>query len=205
MIGLSWIFASGRAELPSHHFWNRIFADTGFALLCLTLMIGPAARFLPIFNPLLPWRRELGIAFLVAAVLHVLIYADGIEWNLLKFFVDTEGHHHPVLLQNAYAVANWIGVVALLYGIILALTSNNFSQQLLGKGWKFLQQQSYTLFILLVLHTGVLLYLAMQSGYGVFRPVFWSLTILTITLQFAGYIQTIRQYKQSRHQDNNQS
>lgn len=191
LAALSWLFASGREDLHPVHLWNRRIADAAFVLLCLTLFIGPAGRFVPALNVFLPWRRELGIAFAVGAGLHVLIYVRGVEWDWLRFFARAEGGE-TVLLQNAYAAANWIGLIALLYGLVLAVTSNNLSQRLLGRGWKFLQQQSYTLFMLTVLHAGVLLYLAIETGYGIFRPVFWGLTLLTIFLQVAGYIRAVR-------------
>ncbi len=190
LIGLAWLFSLGRADLPSVHFWNRIFADAGFVLLCFILMIGPLGRFVPAFNALLPFRRELGIAFAVAASLHVLVYARSLDFDFTRFFAGTE-HHETILLANAFASANWIGLIALVYGLILALTSNDFSQRLLGRGWKFLQQQSYTLFILVVLHTGILVYLVIHTGYGIFRPFFWGLTSLTVLFQLAGYLRTV--------------
>jgi len=194
LIVFAWLFSFGRAGLPSIHFWNRSLADAGFAILCLTLMIGPLARFIPSIGFLLPFRRELGIAFTVAAALHVIIYARALDLDVTRFFVGSE-HHETILLANAFASANWIGLLALLYGLILALTSNNFSQRLLGKGWKFLQQQSYTLFVLVFLHTALLIYLVIKTGDGIFRPFFWGLAIITVLLQLAGYIQTVRQHK----------
>ncbi|MEW5940606.1 MAG: ferric reductase-like transmembrane domain-containing protein [Chloroflexota bacterium] len=198
LVGLAWVFSLGRADLPPVHFWNRILADAGFALLCLILLIGPLGRFFPAINSLLPFRRELGIAFAVAATLHVLAYARSFDFDLTRFFVGTE-HHETILLANAFASANWIGLVALAYGLILALTSNDFSQRLLGRGWKFLQQQSYTLFILVFLHTGILVYLVIHAGYGIFRPIFWGLGGFTIILQLAGYLRTVVLQSRLRH------
>ncbi len=190
LVVLTFFFSLRRADLPPLHFWNRILADAGFVILCLILIIGPLVRFIPQLGFLLPFRRELGISFAAAASLHVLVYARSFHWDITRFFVGTE-HHETILLANAFASANWVGLIALLYGIILAITSNDFSQRLLGKGWKFLQQQSYTLFILVVLHTGVLVYLVIETGYGIFRPVFWLLTIFTILMQTAGYLRTV--------------
>jgi len=185
------IFTSGRYNLPEVHLWNRAFADAAFVLLCLTLAIGPAARFVPGLGVLLPLRRELGIWLTIAAVIHVGIYLAGaLDWNVLGFFVDL-AHHPPVLLRNAFGVANWLGGLAMLYLIVLALTSNDASMRALGRGWKFLQQQSYTLIILAALHSGVLIYLVIDQGHGVFPAVFWATAAAAAVLQIAGFIRTV--------------
>ena len=57
--------------------WNLVQADVSVVLLCLILMLGPAARLLPRVRPLVPWARELGIAMFVTAGLHLLILLDG--------------------------------------------------------------------------------------------------------------------------------
>lgn len=190
---LVWLFTLGRAGLHRVHLWNRIFADAAFVLLCLALIIGPVVRFVPRLSPLLPWRRELGIWCTVAALLHVAIYAEGAyDWNVLRFFVRTRGRE-TVVLKNALAMGNWIGAAAILYAVVLALTSNDFSQRLLRAGpWKLLQQQTYTLFVLTLLHTGIFLYAVMQTRRGIFPYVFWIGAALTAGMQVAGYIQTVR-------------
>ncbi len=195
------IFTAGRADLPDVHLWNRAFADASFVLLCLTLAVGPAARFLSSFSPLLPLRRELGIWLTVAAAVHVIIYLDGaLSWNVLGFFFDLN-HSHPVLLRNPFGAANWVGLVALIYLIALALTSNDASMKLLGRGWKFLQQQSYTLYVLAVIHAAVLIYLVIERGHGIFPPVFWAVAAVAAALQVGGYVRTVVLHNRRRRSD----
>ncbi|MEW5987991.1 MAG: ferric reductase-like transmembrane domain-containing protein [Chloroflexota bacterium] len=195
---LVWFFTLGRQGLHPIHLWNRALADAAYVLLCLILVIGPLAQFAPSVSALLPWRRELGVGFTALAIAHVLVYAQG---DFGRFFVGQE-QHQSFLLHNAFAAANWIGLLALIYAIVLALTSNDASQRLLGRGWKFLQQQSYTLFILTLLHAGLLLYLFIREGFGLFRPLFWLGGLATVSLQLVGYTHTVYRQAQrrSRHQ-----
>ncbi|MFQ5616834.1 MAG: ferric reductase-like transmembrane domain-containing protein [Anaerolineales bacterium] len=193
---LMWLFFTGfEDDFHPLHRWNRTAADSAFVLLCLTLIIGPAARFNRKLSFLLLWRRELGIAFVVASFLHVLVYTAGRKWDLLIFFRNVE-NGQSVFLKNAYATSNYVGLIALLYTIVLGITSNDVSQRLLGKGWKFLQQQTYTLFILIVIHTAVFLYLVFPEIAGKIAPVFWIFTFLAAGLQLGGYMRTV--HKQSK-------
>lgn len=187
---LVWLSTLGREDLAQVHTWNRAFADAAYLLLCLTLMLGPLARFWKEISSSLAWRRELGIAFTASAILHVVIYAQTYDYNFLRFFTRQD-HLTTFLAHDAFAAAMWIGLFALLYALVLTITSNNFSQRLLGKGWKFLQQQSYTLFVLSMLHTFLLLYLVIQMGFGAFKPLFWIASFLAISLQLAGYFKTV--------------
>ena len=193
LAGLTWIFSAGRTAMLPVHRWNRAFADAAFLTLCLTLAIGPASRFSRAWAKLLPWRRELGVGLTAAAVIHVLIYAAAFDWDFLRFVFRVE-HDRPILLDNVFAAANWVGVIALAYLVVLALTSNNFSQRLLGKGWKLLQQQTYTLFILTIVHAGLLVHLAYHQKETAFLPVFWTAAIGTAALQIAGYWKTVREH-----------
>lgn len=185
------IFTMGRFDLPDAHLWNRAFADAAFVLLCVTLAIGPAARWITGLAALLPLRRELGVWLTVAAAIHVGIYwGSALGWNFFGFFADL-AHHPPVLLRNAFGVANWVGLLAWLYLAVLALTSNDASMRTLGRGWKFLQQQSYTLLVLAVIHAAALIYLVIDQGHGIFPPVFWAAAATSAVLQIAGFVRTV--------------
>lgn len=193
LIGLVHFFSLGREELHPLHFFNRNVADASYILLCLTLILGPLVKFIPPLRFLLPWRRELGIAFTVSAVLHVTIYTASFQWDVLRFFSEANRQGEARLLENPFSIANWIGLLAILYAVVLALTSNDIAQQFLGRGWKFLQQQSYTLFVLVALHTLIFIYLIFNPGSepGHFRPVFIWATAITIVMQTAGYFLTV--------------
>ncbi len=200
LIGLTYLFMMGREELHALHFFNRAVADASYILLCLTLIIGPLVKIVSSLRFLLPWRRELGIAFVVSAVVHILIYASSFQWDVLRFFTETSRQGEVSLLENHFAISNWIGLIALLYALVLGLTSNDVAQKMLGKGWKFLQQQSYTLFVLVVVHVAIFIYLVFQPEVeiGFFKPVFIGAGLVTIGFQTAGFILTVWQRSRLR-------
>ncbi len=191
---LSGLFSWGRWEMHPVHFWNRIVADASFALLCLTLIIGPAAQFIPRLWPLLPWRRELGVVAALAALAHVIIYMRVFRWNPMGFFFRLEAGG-STLLRDAFASSNWVGLLALAIMLVLGVTANDLSQRWLGRGWKFLQQQNYTLFALTVMHVLLFLYLVYQrrgpERDNLIYPAFWWLTLVTVGFQTAGYIRAV--------------
>ncbi len=188
---LVWLFTLGREEMHPIHLWNRAFADASFVLLGLTLIIGPLVKFIPRMGIMIPWRRELGVWCAVAAIVHVAIYAQAFDWDVLRFFVR-ETDHGTALLRNAFAIANAVGVAALIYLIPLTMTSNDFSMRLLGRSWKFLQQQSYTLFVLSSLHVLGFLYFVYQPNNQHIPSwlVLWGFIILPALLQVLGYVFT---------------
>ena len=68
------------------------------------------------------------------------------------------------MVQQGFALANLIGILALVYGAILALTSNDRSLDWLGATvWKFVQRGTYVLWWLSVIHTGYFLFLHFQD------------------------------------------
>jgi DMSO/TMAO reductase YedYZ heme-binding membrane subunit len=146
-------------SLPLPH---TVPADTSLVLLCLTLMLGAAARVVPRLRRVVPWGRELGIAMFVTAGLHIAILV-GPNLEVSGFFGDRSfrGFEFGTRMWDA---ANWVGVVALGYALVLAATSNDWSQRKLGRGWKFLQRQAYTLFALAWLHTAA--FVRFGAGHG---------------------------------------
>ena len=163
-------------------------ADASFALLCLVLMLGPAARFVPRLRRFVPWSRELGIAMFVTAALHVVILIDEAQ-SLSDAFLSS--YWFNLAEQEWHSAANWVGLVALAYALVLAATSNDFSQRLLRRGWKFLQRQTYTLFVLTVLHTaGFILFWEDQPP--VFAVWFLAFTVLVGAAQLSGFVHTVR-------------
>jgi sulfoxide reductase heme-binding subunit YedZ len=180
-------------EVPEH-FWNRVFADTSMVLLCLVLVIGPLARYVPAMRKVVPWRRELGVAMFIAAGLHVAIALGGFyDWDPLGFFTtEDRGTGQRERGRDAGAAANWVGLVALTCASVLAVTSNDVVQARLGRGWKFVQRQSYTLFVLTALHVAGFIYLAPFTPTGAFNRWFWALTAIVVATQFAGFVRTVR-------------
>jgi sulfoxide reductase heme-binding subunit YedZ len=149
LMPLVWWVPGDRGDLVGADSWNQVLADTSLILLCLILVLGPVERFVPRMRRLVPWGRELGIAMFVTAGLHVVILFDG-SWDLVGLSFGVDGFFSD---ESFWKAANWVGLVALGYAVVLAATSNDFSQRRLGRGWKFLQRQAYTLFVLSWLHT----------------------------------------------------
>ena len=145
------------------HKWNRAIGDVSILLVALSMAIGPLSRLFSRFKRALPWRREFGIYGVILAFIHATIILIGwVELDLMRLFGF---EYHPqleqyVMLKHGFGLANILGIAALLYASILALTSNNFSQKFLGASvWKHVQQGTYILWWLTVLHTGYFLFL----------------------------------------------
>lgn len=162
-LALVYFFWATRAGWAPMHAWNRALADVSLVTLSISMAIGPLARIWMLAGRLLPWRRVAGIWTVVYGAAHTLVILDGwVEWDLVRLFGFL---HHPQLdryamVLHGFGLGNVLGVIAMLYGAVLAATSNNASQRFLGgSAWKFLQQGSYTLWVLVVAHTGYFLYL----------------------------------------------
>ncbi len=207
LFGLTQLFSIGREGMHPLHLFNRNVADASYILLCMTLILGPLVKIVPPLRFLLPWRRELGIAFVVAALLHVTIYTAHFRWDVFRFFTETSQQGDATLLDNAFSISNWLGLLALSYAVVLAITSNDIAQNILGRGWKFLQQQSYTLFVLVAVHTLIYLYLVFNPNNtpGYFRQVFLVASGVTIFMQVSGYLLTVWQRSRIRRRRKPQS
>lgn len=194
LMAVFWLVHQERGTHPEH-ISNVVLADTSFVLLCLVLTLGPGARFFPRLRRLVPWGRELGIGMFVTASLHVVLLLDGYLEHLTLFSFENVrdaffGPYGYIAADDLWTAANWVGLFALGYALILAATSNDFSQRLLGRGWKFTQRQTYTLFVLTWLHTAAFL-----VAIDTFPPAFtwfWAFTILVGVAQMSGFVHTVR-------------
>lgn len=84
-------------------------------------------------------RRYFGIAAFGYALMHTLFYI--VDMNSFQLMLD-----------ELLALGIWTGWLAFLIFIPLAITSNNFSQRLLGKRWKQLQRWVYLAAVLTLVH-----------------------------------------------------
>ena len=158
----TWLFLYSRAQWSEMHRWNRAIGDMSLVLVALAMAIGPMSRLWRGAVRLMPYRRELGIYAIVLALIHATIILFGwVTLDLMRLF-GFEFHHglqRYVMVNQGFALANLIGILALVYGIILAVTSNDLSQRLLGTSvWKFVQQGTYILWWLSVVHTAYFLF-----------------------------------------------
>ena len=184
------------------HRWNRATADASLVLLTVTMALGPLARIWSPLRTFLPFRREFGIYSMVLALVHIVIVFDGwLEWSIWRFFGS---HFHPalgrnVMVEHGFGLANFIGIVALAYGVVLTITSNNWSVRIFsGPTWKFLQTGAYVLWMLVVAHTAYFLFMHFQSFHRplpVPNPLRWpfvGLVVMVFALRSAAFIRTWR-------------
>jgi sulfoxide reductase heme-binding subunit YedZ len=145
------------------HRWNRATADAALALLTLTMAVGPLVRLAPRLAVLIGYRRELGIYSVLLAAVHTAIILVGwVEWDLMRLagfgFHPQLGQY--VMVQHGFGLANLLGIVALVYGLVLMLTSSDRAVALLTSStWKFVQRSTYVLWMLAVLHTAYFLFM----------------------------------------------
>jgi len=184
------LFGWLRTEWDPMHRWNRAFGDTAFVLISLTMALGPIVALLPGASFLLPWRRELGIYFGVAATVHTLIVLIG--WLDLDIWRLSGFAFHPalqryVLAEHGLGLGNWIGVFALIPSIGLAFISNDRALAFLGpRTWKWLQSAASGVWILVVLHAGYFLVMHFQHFHRPEpppNPVTWFVVGLTLSVQ----------------------
>lgn len=188
-VALLWYFWSVHQQAlrssEGSSLWNKVFADASVVLLCLVLMLGPLARLVPRLRRFVPWGRELGIAMFVTAGVHVLMITSPFgEGGWIDHIAGS------VSGEDAWDAANMAGWLAFAAALVLAATSNDVSHRWLGRGWKFVQRQAYTLFVLAVLHSVVWLEW-FNADWIIPTDWFWYLAAAVVLVQFAGFWHTI--------------
>lgn len=206
-IMIVYLFYLSRPEWSfSHRFWRAI-GDGGFILLILILLIGPLAKIFPkYFVRFLSWRKELGIWMALLAFLHsYLILKDWIRWDYMKFFgyeyIPQAGAY--VSVEPGFGMANLIGLVAVIFTIILFVTSSNKAIQFLGpKSWKFLHYSAYIIFYLVFLHVFYFLFIHYTltpfrpaSNPDWFRYPFLMISALVPIFQTWAFVKIVKQNK----------
>lgn len=113
------------------------------ALLSLTLLIGPACRFLPL-DILKAHRKTWGIFSFVVALIHgILIYIYYFNYDLAKLFDPSSPKYLGLL----------VGLISLGILSVVTLTSNQKALKALSpKAWKIIQSLSYIALVSAVLH-----------------------------------------------------
>jgi len=199
----AYAFMESHTDWSEMHHWNRAFGDMSVVFIALSMIIGPLNRLSAVFRSAIRWRRELGIYGVVLAVVHTVIILAGhwVEWDLARLFGYELDHLTGVYVmrQHGLGLANAIGVIGLLYGIVLALASSDWSQRLLsGSVWKFLQRSAYVLWMLIVIHTAYFMYLHFQNFRTTVPGPNWAqipfawLVALVALVQLAAFLKTWR-------------
>ena len=131
----------------------RALGDTGFLLITLILSIGPLARLNPRFLPLLYNRRHMGVSFFLIMLVHGVFaifwyHSFGVENPLVSLFTS-QGSFETV---SDYPFQP-LGFIALVIFFLMAATSHDFWNAVLGPGlWKALHMLVYVAYGLIILH-----------------------------------------------------
>ncbi len=210
IVGVYFLLES-RAQWSPMHKWNRAIGDMSFILIAISMALGPLARLFKFPFAITVWRRELGIYGVILGLIHtIIILAGWLNWDLIGIF----GFQlHPagiyVMVQHGFGLANIIGIIALFYGIVLALSSNNLSQKILsGAVWKFLQQGAYIFWVLIVVHTAYFLFLHFLDYHKRVPEPNWAqmpfaiIVAIVSLLQFLAFLKTWRVKRASQRNSN---
>lgn len=195
---------------PEMRTW-RALGDASILLLFASLTIGPLARLWPVFARALPWRRELGVWFVVTGVAHaLLILAGWVEWDVGRTlgyeFIPQLGR--VARLEPGFGLANLLGLVAVLWAMLLGATSTDRAVDALGPGaWKWLHHGAYVLFYLVVLHTAYFLFIHFTPSFhrapppeNWFRWPLLGLGAAVLLLQWTAFAGTVRRRKRVARQ-----
>jgi len=153
--------------------WKAV-GDTAYVLLLATMVVGPLARLAPVARGWLRWRRQLGIWFALTATLHAVLVLNGwARWGLRRFlgyeFVPQLGRE--VRLEPGFGLANLVGAVALVLGLVLAATSSDRALRALGRpAWTWLHRLAQTVLILSLLHGAYFLFIHYTESFHKVPP-----------------------------------
>jgi DMSO/TMAO reductase YedYZ heme-binding membrane subunit/nitrite reductase/ring-hydroxylating ferredoxin subunit len=129
----------------------RAFGSAAFLMLTFILCIGPLARFDRRFIPLLYNRRHFGVLMCAVALLHWNAVAGWyFAYSRTPAWVATLTRDTHPLEGSAFPL---FGVIALAILVVMALTSHDFWQKVLGAGaWKSLHMLVYVAYAAVVCH-----------------------------------------------------
>ena len=133
----------------NYYFQNIFYGETihlsgkiSVQLLFISLFVTPFILTFP-DNYLSKWllsnRRYFGVASFAYALLHTIVYLDRIadKDRILNDFISLE------------YLSGWLGLIIFL---LLAITSNNYSQRFMGRHWKKLHRFVYLAVVLIFFH-----------------------------------------------------
>lgn len=162
--------------------FNKIAGLLGLGLIAASLLIGPISFFLPYFDRLKIYRKYLGVAGFLIALVHA-----GISYSI-KFHSDASFMFSP---NNPYLLGVWAGLLGIGIFALMTLTSNNKAVKSLGfKKWKIIQSAGYIGLLAVMLH-----FILMETNKGVFvirRPlgrVIFIFGFFVILLRFVVFLR----------------
>ncbi len=203
---LVYVFLAVHSRWAPIHRWNRAFADASLLLLAITMLIGPVSRLRSAWSWSVQWRRAFGVHALVLGAVHVLVVLDGwMAWEMPRLFGLLV---HPlrgeyVMVEHGLGLANALGMVALAYGAVLLITSNEYAVRRLGGSvWKFIQRSAYVLWMFAVAHTAYFLFmhfLHFDRPLPDPNPLRWPFVALVLAVVAFRWMATLRTWRLTRN------
>lgn len=180
--------------------WRAV-GDVAVVLLFLSLAMGPAARMSAFLARGLTWRRAVGIWAGATALAHgVLVFWGWTQWSIPRLlgyeFVPQLGR--TARMEPGFGLANLMGVVALVWLVVMMVTSFDRAVRALGpSAWKWLHNSAYVVFYLSTLHAAYFLFMHYtESFHRAVPPPNWFrfplliLGLSVLALQLAAFAVT---------------
>ncbi len=131
------------SEHATPHGLNRVFALSGLAIVGITFLIGPLAKYSKRINRLKIHRRFLGVAGFFVLLLHAILSF----W--LFYSLDLGLMFNPA---NPLLSAALSGTMCFLIYLAMTLTSTRGAMRMMGKNWKLLQNTGYIAMVFSMSH-----------------------------------------------------
>jgi len=169
-------------------------AYTGLLLLAATLLIGPLNLIKGKINPVSDYfRRDIGIWAAIISIIHVII---GLQVHMGGRFLEYFFHDGAVQLSavryDSFGLANYSGLLAALFCILLMTFSNNVSLKKLGAvRWKNIQRINYLLWLLVVGHG--FLYQILEKRHFPYAEIVGLILAVVLWFQWRGYKLYVRE------------
>jgi sulfoxide reductase heme-binding subunit YedZ len=198
-IGSAALLAIFYAVVPGDdkkYLWSMATGYSGLILLGITLVLGPLNILKKRHNPIsFDLRRDIGIWCALIAIAHVIIGIQVHMGNfLLYFFKAVHGDNAFVLRDDIFGIANYAGLLATMFLVLLLILSNDLSMKLLKpRKWKILQQSSYILFIFTLVHA--ILFQVIEKRMIAFVIILSLLLFFPIVIQILGITEFNRKQK----------
>ena len=178
-LGAGWLSAPAEQHPSEIQMLIRASGAAAFSLLTIILCLGPLARLTPRALPLLYNRRHMGVACFLIALVHgglvVLWYHGFSEVNAFVSLLTS----NPRYASFGGFPFESLGVLALLILFVMAATSHDFWNSVLGpRLWKWIHMSVYAAYGLLVGHV---MLGAVQGEKGLVQAALVGISALIVT------------------------